>query len=44
MNLHEQAMKYNKLMCVSIGTGELKTKFKLVKELLQENANYWLQA
>jgi len=44
MNLYELAMKYNKLSRVSIGIGELKTKFKLVRELMQENDRDWILA
>ena len=41
MNLHDLAMKYNRLMYVTIGVGILKSRLKLIKELLSKNEVYW---
>jgi len=41
MNLHDLALKYNKLMYVPIGIGILKSKFSIVKQLLGENEDFW---
>ena len=41
MNLHDLALKYNKLMYVSIGIGILKSKYRIVKQLLGENEDFW---
>jgi len=41
IQLYELAMDYNKLMYVTIGIGILKSKFRIVKELLGENKDFW---
>ena len=41
MNLHDLALKYNKLMCASIDINILKSKFSIVKQLLGENEDFW---
>jgi len=41
MSLHELALEYNKLMYVSIGIGVLKSKFRIVKQLLGEDEQFW---
>ena len=41
MNLHDLALKYNKLMCASIDIDILKSKFSIVKQLLGENEDFW---
>lgn len=41
MDLHDLAMIYNRLMCVTIGIGELKSKFSLLKKLVAAEPDYW---
>jgi hypothetical protein len=41
MELHELTLTYNRLMYVSIGIGVLKTKFKMVKEIIQLEPAFW---
>ena len=44
IQLHDFALKYNKLMYVTIGIGELKSKFKMVREVIQEDKVWWKTA
>jgi hypothetical protein len=39
MNLHDLALIYNRLMYVTIGIGELKSRFALVKKLVAAAGN-----
>jgi len=41
MSLHKLALKYNKLVYVSISNDTLKSKFRIVKQLLAENEEFW---
>ena len=41
MNLYELSMQYNRLMYVTIGIGVLKSKFKLVKQIVSGEPDYW---
>jgi len=41
MSLHKLALKYNKLVYVSISNDTLKSKFRIVKQLLDENEEFW---
>jgi hypothetical protein len=41
MNLHDLAMIYNRLMYVTIGIGELKSRFALVRKLVAAEPDFW---
>ena len=41
MNLHDLALIYNRLMYVTIGIGELKSRFALVKKLVAAEPDFW---
>ena len=41
MKLYDLATVYSRLMYVTLGIGVLKTKFKLVEELLEEEPDFW---
>jgi hypothetical protein len=41
IEFHDLALEYNRLKYVTIGTGKLKTRFKLVKELVEAEPDYW---
>ena len=41
MKLYNLTSVYNRLMYVTIGIGVLKTKFKLVEELVEEEPDFW---
>lgn len=40
MKLHEFALEYNKIMCVTIPIGILRSNFKLVRELIEADKDY----
>jgi hypothetical protein len=41
MDLHDLVIIYNRLMYVTIGIGELKSRFALVKKLVAAEPEYW---
>jgi hypothetical protein len=43
ISLYELASTYNKLMYVSMSVRLLKTKFKLVREAMENDPDFWTQ-
>ena len=41
IKLYNFAQTYNKLMYVTIGIGELKSKFKMVMEVIEGDSDWW---
>jgi predicted metal-dependent hydrolase len=41
INLYELSEEYNKLRCVTVGVGRLKSKFSWVKDILKEDPVFW---
>lgn len=41
IKLYDFAQTYNKLMYVTIGIGELKSKFKIVREVIEGDSDWW---
>jgi len=41
MNLHDLSLSFNKLMFVTLGTGMLKSNFKLVRQVMEADVVFW---
>ena len=41
IKLYKFALRYNKLMYVTTGIGELKSKFKTVREMIEAEDEWW---